>query len=60
MSPHEPVELLEVTGLPDQQVFGDRIEVADTLDRRTNAGNHPGIDDVQRTEVFRRVARPTE
>ncbi len=49
--PHEPVELLELTGLADQHVLRHRVGILGLLDRRAVGLDDPGVDQVKSAQV---------
>jgi hypothetical protein len=53
----EPLELLELTGLSDEEVLGHGVDLAGLLDRLPEVGEDAGVDEVESGEVRRdRVA----
>lgn len=49
--PHEPLELLQLPGLPDQQILRDLVEFVGLVDGLANVLDHTGVDKVQRGQV---------
>jgi hypothetical protein len=52
MRPDEPVELLQLTRLPDEHVLGDRIEVLGGVHDASVRLDDPGVHHIQRTEML--------
>jgi hypothetical protein len=56
VGPDEPLELLELGGLADEDVLGDRVDLADLGDGLAVVLDDAGVDGVDRRQVLERVA----
>jgi hypothetical protein len=56
----EPLELLKLARLPDEQVLGDRVQLLGGVDGRPLGLDDPGVDDIQAPRCSMASARPVE
>ena len=52
MGADEPLELLKLARLTDEQVLGDRVQLLGGVDGRPLGLDDSGVDDIQGTEVL--------
>ena len=52
MGADEPLELLKLARLPDEQVLGDRVQLLGGVDGRPLGLDDSGVDDIQGPELI--------